>query len=91
MSATDVYDAALRLLERYGFGLILATAVLWFMRVDIVLPMVDAHREFLREMARTQDDISKAINEQTRLLYALQRDPPARDINPEEVTDHGRP
>jgi hypothetical protein len=68
----DVYETALRMLERYGFGLVLATAILWFVRTDLVLPMVEAHREFLKEMANTQKDISTAINEQTRLLYAIQ-------------------
>ena len=67
----DVYEAALRMLERYGFGLVLATAILWFVRTDLVLPMVDAHRSFLREMASTQHDISRAIQEQTRLIYAM--------------------
>jgi hypothetical protein len=72
MSTEQVYEAALRALERYGFGLVLATAVLWFMRTDLVLPMVEAHREFLREMSKTQREISTAVQEQTRLLYALQ-------------------
>lgn len=71
MSSVDVYEAALRMLERYGFGLVLATAILWFVRTDIVLPMVDAHKSFLREMAATQHDISRAIQEQTRLLCVL--------------------
>lgn len=72
MSSVDMYETALRLLERYGFGLVLASAILWFVRTDIVLPMVACHQQFLREMAATQHDISRAIQEQTRLLYALQ-------------------
>lgn len=71
MSSVDVYEAALRALERYGFGIVLATAILWFVRTDLVLPMVDAHRAFLREMAATQHDISRAIQEQTRLLVTI--------------------
>ena len=71
MSSVDVYETALRMLERYGFGLVLATAILWFVRTDLVIPMVDAHRSFLKEMASTQHDISRAIQEQTRLLYAM--------------------
>lgn len=71
MSSVDMYEAALRLLERYGFGLVLASAILWFVRTDIVLPMVACHQQFLREMAATQHDISRAIQEQTRLLYAI--------------------
>jgi hypothetical protein len=72
MSRMDVYELALRMVERYGFGLALATFVLWFVRVDIVLPMVEAHQTFLKEMSQTQRDISQAVQEQTRLLYALQ-------------------
>ena len=72
VSSVDVYETALRMIERYGFGLVLATAILWFVRTDLVLPMVDAHRSFLKEMAATQRDISQAIQEQTRLLYAIQ-------------------
>lgn len=72
MSSMDVYETALRMLERYGFGLVLASLVLWFVRVDLVLPMVEAHTQFLKEMAQTQRDITQAVHEQTRLLYALQ-------------------
>ena len=72
MSSVDVYETALRMVERYGFGLVLATATLWFVRVDLVLPMVEAHQQFLKEMATTQHEISRAVNEQTKLLYALQ-------------------
>lgn len=80
MSSMDVYETALRMLERYGFGLVLASLVLWFVRVDIVLPMVEAHQAFLKEMAQTQRDIAEAVHEQTKLLYALQpRDPARRD------------
>ncbi len=75
VSSVDVYEAALRMLERYGFGLVLATAILWFVRTDLVLPMVDAHKSFLREMSATQHDISRAIQEQTRLIYAMRAGP----------------
>lgn len=72
MSSVEVYETALRMVERYGFGLILATAVLWFVRTDLVLPMVESHQEFLIEMSKTQREITAAIREQTQLLYALQ-------------------
>jgi hypothetical protein len=72
VSSVEVYETALRMLERYGFGLVLASLVLWFVRVDIVLPMVEAHQAFLKEMSQTQRDIAQAVHEQTRLLYALQ-------------------
>ncbi len=68
----DVYERALGLIERYGFGLVMCTAILWCVRVDLVLPMVEAHQDFLKEMAGTQREITQAVREQTRLLYALQ-------------------
>ena len=68
----NLYEAAFRLAEKYGFGLLLSTAILYSVRTDVVLPMVQSHQEFLREVARTQQDISKTMAEQTRLLYAIQ-------------------
>ncbi len=65
-------DTLLSLLKDYGFATVLAVALLWVGRQDIILPMVEAHRDFLRQVADTQKDISQAISEQTRLLYALQ-------------------
>ena len=76
-NSVGVWDAALRLAERYGFGTLLAVAILWFVRTDLVLPIVASHQQFLQEMATTQREISHAVQEQTRLLYALQ--PRARD------------
>lgn len=73
-----MYETALRMVERYGFGIVLASAILWFVRTDLVLPMVAAHQQFLKEMTATQRDITTAIREQTQLLYALQpRNSPA--------------
>jgi hypothetical protein len=76
VSSVEVYETALRMLERYGFGLVLATAILWFVRTDLVLPMVSAHQQFLQEMALTQRDITNAVREQTKLLYAMRSGAP---------------
>lgn len=74
MSSVDVYEAALRVLERYGFGFVLCTVVLWFARTDIILPMVAAHQEFLHEIAITQREITTAVREQTRLLHEMRHE-----------------
>lgn len=79
MSSADVYETALKMVERYGFGLALSTAVLWFVRVDIVIPMVAAHQQFLRDMTTTQKEITTAVQEQTKLLWAMQ---PERSEHP---------
>jgi hypothetical protein len=81
MSSVDVYETALKMVERYGFGLALATAVLWFVRVDIVIPMVESHQQFLRDMTTTQKEITSAVQEQTKLLWAMQ---PERSGQPPE-------
>ena len=69
---SDTKDTLLSVLHDYGFATVLAIALLWVGRQDVILPMVEAHREFLRDVAATQKEISAAISEQTRLLYALQ-------------------
>ena len=68
----ETKDTLLSILKDYGFATVLACALLWVGRQDIILPMVQAHRDFLRQVAETQKEISAAISEQTRLLYALQ-------------------
>ena len=70
----EAHTTVLALLRDYGFATVVALACLYVGRQDIILPMVSAHQEFLREIAETQREIGKAVSEQTRLLYALQRD-----------------
>jgi hypothetical protein len=74
----------LTLLERYGFGLALASAVLWFVRVDIVVPMVTAHAEFLKEMAAAQRDIAVVLRDQSDILREIKNERLAqlKGINP---------
>ena len=64
-------DTFFGIMRDYGFATVLACALLYVGRQDIILPMVDAHRTFLRDIAETQREISRAIGEQTRLLYAM--------------------
>jgi hypothetical protein len=37
-----------------------------------LLPLVEEHRAFVKSLSETQREISKAVSEQTRLLYAMQ-------------------
>ena len=62
-----------KILERYGFATVVACALLFFLRQDIVLPLVDEHRSFLREMVESQQELTRAMNEQTSILYAIHR------------------
>lgn len=72
MSTNEAMGAAGKILERYGFPTLVAIALMYFVRMDLVVPMVDAHVKFLDEMTTTQRDIVEAMREQTRLLYAIQ-------------------
>lgn len=77
-------DLTKSVIERWGFPGLVAFALGWFLRHDVVLPMIDSHRETLRGICDTQKEISKAIQEQTKLLYALQ---PRTAGNPLDVTE----
>jgi len=62
------------ILERWGFPVLVALASGWVLRNDVLLPLVEEHRAFVKSLSETQREISQAITEQTRLLYALQRE-----------------
>lgn len=65
-------DAMLDLLSKYGFSTVIAIGLMWFLRTDIVIPLLDEHRLTLKEIRETQRSIADAVSEQTKLLYALQ-------------------
>lgn len=64
-------ETAGKIIERWGFPVLVALATGWVLRNDVLLPLVDEHRIFVRELSETQREISTAIGEQTRLLYQL--------------------
>ena len=66
-------DTMYTILEKWGFPTLVAIAVGWVLRHDVLLPLVEEHRTFVRSLSETQREISKAVSEQTRLLYELQR------------------
>lgn len=59
-------------LERWGFPTLVALAFGYVLRQDVLLPLVAEHRAFLQQLGQTQVEISRAVSEQTKLLYALQ-------------------
>jgi hypothetical protein len=60
------------IMERWGFPTLVAIACGWVLRQDVLLPLVEEHRTFVKSLSETQREISRAVTEQTRLLYALQ-------------------
>jgi len=74
-------DTMFGIMERWGFPVLVAVAAGWILRNDVLLPLVEEHRCFVKQLSETQRDISQAVAEQTRLLYALQ---PSRKVLPQE-------
>lgn len=72
MSTDEVKATISTIIERWGFPVLVAVACGWVLRQDVLLPLVDAHTKFLAQLGETQKEIGNALNEQTRLLYALQ-------------------
>ena len=60
------------IMERWGFPTLVAIAAGWMLRNDVLIPLTEEHRQLVRTVSETQRDIAKSVEEQTRLLYALQ-------------------
>jgi hypothetical protein len=65
-------ETVFSVIERWGFPTLVALAAGWVLRNDVLLPLVEEHRSFVRQLSETQQEISQTISEQTKLLYALQ-------------------
>lgn len=76
-------DLAQRIIERWGFPVLVAMAAGYVLRQDVLLPLVEQHGMFLQTISETQKEISGAMQEQTRLLYALQ----PRAASTQQATD----
>ena len=68
----EVKSTLFGIMERWGFPTLVAIVAMWVLRQDVLLPLVQSHKQFVEQLGETQKDISTAIQEQTRLLYALQ-------------------
>lgn len=71
MSGADVSETLKTVLERWGFPTLCAIAFAWVLRTDVLLPLVQQHSAFLQTIAESQKEIAEAVQEQTRLLYAI--------------------
>jgi hypothetical protein len=72
MTRDEAVNGVTHALERWGFPALVALALGYFLRQDLLLPLLESHRETLKEIRETQREIAGAVSEQTRLLYALQ-------------------
>lgn len=70
-------DTMFGILERWGFPTLVALGLAFFIRQDLLMPLLEEHRLTLKEVRETQREIADAVNEQTRLLIAIQGGKPA--------------
>jgi hypothetical protein len=72
MTREEIGGTLSSIMERWGFPVLVAVAAGYILRNDVLLPLVEEHRSFVKSLSETQREISQAVAEQTRLLYALQ-------------------
>lgn len=80
MTREEVGSTLHSIIERWGFPVLVALAAGWVLRNDVLLPLVQEHRAFVVQLGETQREISKAITEQTKLLYAMQYGEQSRPV-----------
>ena len=69
-------DTLFGVMERWGFPTLVALGLAFFIRQDLLIPLLNEHRLTLKEVRETQREIATAVNEQTRLLIAIQSGKP---------------
>lgn len=73
---SETKETLFGIMERWGFPTLVALALAFFIRQDLLLPLLEEHRLTLKEVRETQREIAQAVNEQTRLLIAIQSGKP---------------
>jgi len=66
-------ETASRIIERWGFPVLVALAAGWVLRNDVLVPLVEEHRAFVRQLGNAQGEIGKAMNDQTRILDRMEQ------------------
>jgi len=69
---TKTNDTMMELLSKYGFSTLVAVALGFFIRQDLLQPLIAEHRLTLKEVRETQREIADAISDLTRLVCAIQ-------------------
>ena len=58
----ETKDTLFSIIERWGFPTLVALALGYFLRQDVLLPLVEEHRSFVRQLSETQREIGQAID-----------------------------
>lgn len=69
---SETKDTLIGIMERWGFPTLVALGLAFFIRQDLLMPLLEEHRLTLKEVRETQREIADAVNDQTKLLIAIQ-------------------
>jgi hypothetical protein len=72
----EAKETLVSIMERWGFPTLVALGLAFFIRQDLLIPLLEEHRLTLREVRETQREIADAIGDQTRLLLSIQSGKP---------------
>jgi hypothetical protein len=86
----ETKDTLVSIMERWGFPTLVALGLAFFIRQDLLMPLLEEHRLTLKEVRETQREIADAVSDQTRLLLSIQSGKPVvglRTVDTNELDD----
>ena len=83
----ETKDTLIGIMERWGFPTLVALGLAFFIRQDLLMPLLEEHRLTLKEVRETQREIADAVADQTRLLIAIQSGKPLPHLRTVDVTE----
>jgi hypothetical protein len=83
----ETKDTLFGIMEKWGFPTLVALALAFFIRQDLLLPLLEEHRLTLKEVRETQREIADAIGDQTRLLLSIQSGKPVVGLRTVDVNE----
>jgi len=85
----ETKDTLMGIMERWGFPTLVAVGLAFFIRQDLLMPLLEEHRLTLKEVRETQREIADAIGDQTRLLLSIQSGKPVHGLRTVDVQEPG--
>ena len=76
----ETKDTLIGIMERWGFPTLVALGLAFFIRQDLLMPLLEEHRLTLKEVRETQREIADAVSDQTRLLISIQSGKPVHGL-----------
>lgn len=83
----ETKDTLFGIMEKWGFPTLVALALAFFIRQDLLLPLLEEHRLTLKEVRETQREIADAVSDQTRLLLSIQSGKPVVGLRTVDVNE----